>query len=291
LAVALTCHAIGENVVRRALWRDIRGVLETHDAEQLSEWADRSLKPEDAVLVKERLALIDDAVEAIENWSLNGIEVITELDERYPRKYKEKLKDQNPAVVYVAGNVGLLSMSLIGVVGSRNVDDDGAAFASSVAYEAARLGYGIVSGGARGVDQVAMRAALEAGAPSVGVLADSLQKTVNSSATGTAIESGNVCLLSPFSPTAGFSVGNAMGRNKLVYSLSDATVVVAAAEGSGGTWAGAVEALEKDLCVVLVRDRSEGSAALAKKGGVLLESPAGLADAIASALPAQGKLL
>jgi predicted Rossmann fold nucleotide-binding protein DprA/Smf involved in DNA uptake len=182
-------------------------------------------------------------------------------------------------------------MSLIGVVGSRNVDDDGAAFASSVAYEAARLGYGIVSGGARGVDQVAMRAALEAGAPSVGVLADSLQKTVNSSATGTAIESGNVCLLSPFSPTAGFSVGNAMGRNKLVYSLSDATVVVAAAEGSGGTWAGAVEALEKDLCVVLVRDRSEGSAALAKKGGVLLESPAGLADAIASALPAQGKLL
>jgi len=34
-----------------------------------------------------------------------------------------------------------------------------------------------------------------------------------------------------------------MGRNKLIYAMSTATLVVECEEGSGGTWAGAVEAL------------------------------------------------
>ncbi len=44
-----------------------------------------------------------------------------------------------------------------------------------------------------------------------------------------------------------------MGRNKLIYCLSDAVVVVAATEASGGTWAGAEEALKARWVPVLVR--------------------------------------
>lgn len=43
-----------------------------------------------------------------------------------------------------------------------------------------------------------------------------------------------------------------MGRNKLIYSLSDVTVAVAADTGSGGTWSGATEAIRGDYCRVAV---------------------------------------
>ena len=46
-----------------------------------------------------------------------------------------------------------------------------------------------------------------------------------------------------------------MGRNKLIYCLSDAVVVVAATKGSGGTWAGAEEALRAKWVTVVVRAR------------------------------------
>lgn len=65
---------------------------------------------------------------------------------------------------------------------------------------------------------------------------------------------GQAVLVSPYHPSAAFSAGAAMGRNKLVYALSDVAVVVSSADGSGGTWTGAVEALKGGWVPVLVRD-------------------------------------
>jgi predicted Rossmann fold nucleotide-binding protein DprA/Smf involved in DNA uptake len=45
-----------------------------------------------------------------------------------------------------------------------------------------------------------------------------------------------------------------MGRNKLIYALSDVTVVISSADGSGGTWTGAIEALRGGWVPVLVRN-------------------------------------
>jgi predicted Rossmann fold nucleotide-binding protein DprA/Smf involved in DNA uptake len=45
-----------------------------------------------------------------------------------------------------------------------------------------------------------------------------------------------------------------MGRNKLIYGLSDVTLVVASDHDSGGTWAGATEALRKRFGAVAVWD-------------------------------------
>jgi predicted Rossmann fold nucleotide-binding protein DprA/Smf involved in DNA uptake len=52
-------------------------------------------------------------------------------------------------------------------------------------------------------------------------------------------------LVSPFDPSAGFNAGNAMSRNKLIYAFADAALVVNADLKKGGTWAGAVEQLDK----------------------------------------------
>jgi predicted Rossmann fold nucleotide-binding protein DprA/Smf involved in DNA uptake len=43
-------------------------------------------------------------------------------------------------------------------------------------------------------------------------------------------------LISPYDPKSGFNVGHAMQRNKLIYALADAALVVNADEGTGGTW-------------------------------------------------------
>ena len=54
-------------------------------------------------------------------------------------------------------------------------------------------------------------------------------------------------MCTPYNPDAPFSVGNAMGRNKLIYAMADLTLVVACEPGKGGTWQGATEALEKNF--------------------------------------------
>jgi predicted Rossmann fold nucleotide-binding protein DprA/Smf involved in DNA uptake len=83
------------------------------------------------------------------------------------------------------------------------------------------------------------------------------------------IGEGRLCLCTPYKPTAGFSVPNAMGRNKLIYALSQATFVVAADLEKGGTWAGAVEALKAGATPVLAwtgEHAGPGNAKLVDRG-------------------------
>jgi hypothetical protein len=73
-----------------------------------------------------------------------------------------------------------------------------------------------------------------------------------------------------YDPSAGFNVGHAMQRNKLIYALADAALVVNSDYEKGGTWAGAVEQLEK-LHLVPLYVRTDGEAgkgleALRRKG-------------------------
>jgi len=143
-----------------------------------------------------------------------------------------------------------------------------------VAQEAARLAvssdYAVVSGGAKGVDQLAMRAALEADGQVIAVLADSLVRQLREPEARQAVIDGRVCMCTPYKPTAGFSVANAMGRNKLIYALADATFVVASDHEKGGTWAGAIEALRADYTDVAVWSGDEcgsGNPALIGRGG------------------------
>jgi predicted Rossmann fold nucleotide-binding protein DprA/Smf involved in DNA uptake len=56
---------------------------------------------------------------------------------------------------------------------------------------------------------------------------------------------GQLVLISPYDPAAGFNVGHAMQRNKLIYALADAALVVNSDFEKGGTWTGAVEQLDR----------------------------------------------
>ena len=76
-----------------------------------------------------------------------------------------------------------------------------------------------------------------------------------------------------FAVDARFSVGNVMARNQLIYALADRTIVVASAEGKGGTWAGAIEALAHGWNVAVQHSEpmSAGNAALAVRGAAVVD--------------------
>jgi predicted Rossmann fold nucleotide-binding protein DprA/Smf involved in DNA uptake len=115
--------------------------------------------------------------QVIERWQARAIWVVSRADPDYPRRLKLRLREDSPAVLYGCGDLALLETGGLAVVGSRHVDDDLIEYTMDVGRLAARAGRTIVSGGAKGIDQSAMRGAIEAGGRVCGVLADSLEKT------------------------------------------------------------------------------------------------------------------
>jgi predicted Rossmann fold nucleotide-binding protein DprA/Smf involved in DNA uptake len=247
------------------------------------------LSPDSVDLVRDCRAVVEESrlrrllergfalSQALERWQARAIWVVSRADASYPQRLKARLREDAPAVLYGCGEIGLLETGGLAVVGSRHVDDDLIEYTMSVGRLAARAGMTLVSGGARGIDQAAMRGALESGGAASGVLADSLETACMNRDYRDLLMEGNLVLTSAYDPSAGFNVGNAMQRNKLIYALADAALVVSSDLNKGGTWAGATEQLDKlRLVPVYVRSTgqtSEGLEALRKKGAMPWPEP------------------
>jgi DNA processing protein len=196
--------------------------------------------------------------QAVERWASRAIWVVSRADAAYPRRIKARLGTAAPALFYGCGDVRLLQGGGLAVVGSRDVNDALISYTEAVGHLAARAKRSIVSGGARGVDQAAMRGAWMNGGKAVGVLGDSLEKAALNPDHRDALREQRLVLTSPYDPSAGFNVGHAMQRNKLIYALGDAALVVNSDVNKDGTWAGAKEQLDK-LNFVRVYVRSVGT--------------------------------
>nr|HRC85464.1 DNA-processing protein DprA [Thermoanaerobaculia bacterium] len=183
--------------------------------------------------------------QAIQRWQTRALWVVSRADPQYPGRLKRRLKENAPPVLYGCGDAEILNSGGLAVVGSRQAQASEIDSAEAVGQLAARAGRTLVSGAARGIDQAAMRGAAEAGGRVVGVLADSLERAALQRDQRDLLLAGQLALLSPVDPSAGFHVGHAMQRNKLIYALADAALVVCSANQTGGTWAGATEQLER----------------------------------------------
>lgn len=214
---------------------------------------------------------------ALEKWSSAGIWIVTRANSEYPERLKRILGKAAPASLFGVGNKRLLNAGGLAIVGSRDIDSSDRAYAQRIAQRASNEGINIVSGGAKGVDETAMLAALEVEGNALGILANDLMKSALSGKWRPHIKKNQLCLVSTYYPEASFHVGNAMGRNKYIYCLADYGLVVRSDKGKGGTWAGATEALKKGLAPVFVKPDSdaEGNAALMGLGAAPLSAPAG----------------
>jgi predicted Rossmann fold nucleotide-binding protein DprA/Smf involved in DNA uptake len=209
----------------------------------LAEWSDArvSLDRIDFLLGRSAgLAL------SVEKWERAGLWIMTRANPAYPARLKRLLKAEAPPVLIGCGNQTLLSDGGLAVVGSRDATSGELSLAAQLGERAASESVSVVSGGAHGVDETAMLAAVDAGGTAVGVLADHLLRAATSNKYRTGLMDDRLVLISPFNPDAAFDVGNAMARNRYIYCLSDAAVVVATSNGTGGTWNGAMLNLKED---------------------------------------------
>ena len=247
------------------------GALLGLDASEIA--AELEIPPADAARIYRLLEYSESMSPEVERLLSLGITPVTCVDDDYPSRLHESLKQTAPPVLFAAGKLALLNRGGVAVVGSRSVDERGKSFAEEIGNKCAGLSVTVISGGARGTDAIAMGASLSAGGTSLGVLADSLERAVRAPNLRDALEDGKLALVTPYSPSAGFSIGAAMGRNKLIYGFADYAVVVSSDVEKGGTWAGATEALKTVSCPVFVRMGDEvpaGNHALIKKGALPL---------------------
>jgi len=231
----------------------------------LADWRDESLPRERLEALLNRGAAL---ALALEKWLGAGLWVLTRGDEDYPTRLKQRLGRSSPPVLFGCGDPALLNTGGLAVTGSRNAGPEELARSLSIGRLAAGQGLTVVSGGARGVDETAMSGALHIEGTVVGVLADSLLRRTAEARYRPHLMSGDLTLVSPFHPEAESRADHAMGRNRCVYCLSDAAVVVCSGP-EGGTWSGATENLRRGWVPLWVRrdpSAASGTAGLIAQG-------------------------
>ena len=140
-----------------------------------------------------------------------------------------------PARLFTAGDVSLLRRGpRVSVVGSRNATSDALRRTKVLARSLVERGMIVVSGLAVGIDSVAHETALEIGGHTVAVLGTSLDEFFPPQ--NRALQERlmrDELVVSQFPPGAPIQPKNFPMRNRTMALLSDATIIVEAAEKSG----------------------------------------------------------
>lgn len=187
---------------------------------------------------------------------------ITRISEAYPRLLRERLADDCPGCLWAKGDLSLLRRPAVSLVGSRNLNEMNAAFAEAVGIQAARLGFVLISGNARGADSIAQNACLKNGGNVISVLADALQSHEKQE---------NVLYLAEDSFDAAFSPQRALSRNRVIHSMGLCVFVAQSALGKSGTWDGTAKNLRHGWSpVYCYDDRSAAAVELQQRGAQLI---------------------
>jgi DNA processing protein len=215
----------------------------------------------------------DDQVALVGQLNHDSMHVLTLLDDDYPRLLKVVLAPhQQPPVLCYAGDLQILELISIAIIGSRKAGEASLAFTREVARYLAEQGANVISGNARGVDRAAYEGAASTEGCTTVVLPHGIRKLskVQMQELSPKIAAGNVLLLSQFHPDAAWLVSRAMERNKVVTGLAQA-VIVAESGVKGGTWEGANEALRRQqpvyVCQMEPASAFPGNQALLEPGG------------------------
>lgn len=224
-------------------------------------------------ILRERGSLVPEKTAAELESKKIKVTVLGEPD--YPKLLAE-IPDP-PVLLYSKGCLPPSEMPLIALVGSRKATPYGRIMAKKLAGELAAMGWGVVSGMARGIDSAAHEGALSAKGYTLAVLGcgiDVCYPRENQMLYERIAEEG--CLLSEFPPGTSPCSKNFPIRNRLISGCSLGTVVVEAGEKSGSLITAGF-ALEQGRDVFAVpgnatNPQSRGSNNLIKQGAKLVES-------------------
>ncbi len=187
-----------------------------------------------------------------------GCRPLTRISAGYPGELRKRLGLDSPGVLWCKGNLSLLAQPKLALVGSREIRPANSQFAAEVGRQAARQGYVLVSGNARGADRIAQEACLAAGGSVIVVVADELMKQP---------ETSRVLYLSEEDFDLIFTAQRALSRNRVIHALGEKTIVAQSEYEKGGTWDGTVKNLRFGWSSVFCfRDGSASAEQLCRMG-------------------------
>ena len=216
------------------------------------------------------------AQQVLEECNRKHISILTYRDAAYPNRLRN-ISDP-PVVLYYKGRLpDFDGLPLIAVVGTRSASSYGLTIAKRMGSQIAACGGIVVSGMAYGIDGMAMRGALSAGSPVVGVLGcgvDVVYPLSNRALFADTEQCG--CILSEFLPGTPPTKWNFPKRNRLLSGLSCGVLVVEAPEKSGALIT-AARAAEQGRDVFVVPGNIDtascaGSNALLRDGAIAVGS-------------------
>lgn len=183
------------------------------------------------------VALLEDGV-LLEHYLRRGQRLgchpISRVGEEYPQTIHNRLGLDAPGCLWSRGNLELLQKPAVALVGSRELGQENLAFAKEVGRQAARQGFVLVSGNARGADRAAQDSCLENGGEVIAVVADELEKYGPGQ---------HILYLSEDGFDLPFSAQRALSRNRLIHCMGLQTFVAQCGYQHGGTWDGTVKNL------------------------------------------------
>ena len=204
-----------------------------------------------------------------------GIRVVLASSSEYPPALRV-LPRPRP-VLYVMGNPAALTVTGVGICGSRHASSQGLQFAKRFGGKVAGLGSNEVSGYAKGVDSEAHLGALEASGNTIVVLAEGILNFNLKRAFRNVPEvSNHMTVVSEFHPARPWAVQGAMQRNETICALSYALVVVEA-QAKGGTFNAGLECLRQHKPLFVVQYDGPGEAAATPAGNRVLLGKGGVA--------------
>lgn len=159
-----------------------------------------------------------------------GAQLIDWTHPAYPARLREIA--EAPPVLWVRGDLSVLQRLPVAVIGARNASSLGLRMARGLASGLAGSGAAIVAGLARGIDTIAHEAALHSG--TIAVMAGGIDMIYPSENAGLAESLCETGLLISEQPPGTEAVARHFpARNRIISGLSQAVVVIEAAQRSG----------------------------------------------------------
>lgn len=176
---------------------------------------------------------LDKAQKTVDRCNQLGYTALTPDMEEYPQMLKE-IYDP-PAVLYVNGKLPDVDHILsIGIVGTRNATLDGKKLAYSMAYDFAKSGVNVISGGALGIDSSAHNGTLAGGGKTICVLGCGINSNYLMSNAPLRRQIAQSCaVVSEYPPDIAPQKYSFPQRNRIISALSQGIVVIEAGEKSG----------------------------------------------------------
>jgi len=168
----------------------------------------------------------DKSEEILEELLKHDVHILSLTDSSYPSQLYDILVEDAPPVLFIKGNLNVLSKHGVGICGSRKASENGIQLIRGASGEFAKRNINIISGYANGIDLAAHLGSLEQGGVTTFVLPLGILNLQVKGALTELISENNYLVMSEFIPRIGWEIHNAMRRNLTICGLSKAIILV-----------------------------------------------------------------